>query len=427
MKYLTFSIAFLFSILIIATSCNRKDVVPPETTDSTGVAKQGKIIIRSSEANRIPIIVEAAFNSDAAKTLNYSAAFDSTDAKNQDIKVSFSASPDLVARFNSNYMTYFEALPDTCFELQTSSVIPAGKTTSPALELTLKQEKNIPSGDYLLGISVSTESNVPTDDESGILYFLIRVKTNETPGGGENPGGNNNSYRLVFADDGLNPKALYFVGKKNNEGEDLVWKYDIKGDSVIRDFPKSWATFFNNPYQGAVPEIEAVAWLRYDYDLNKVFDQTFKSYFIGNGSCFTFDVNTQEKGTLLSVKDLALGVWPPSNFSQKLECGFFFEPIPNPDDRSNYFFAEGGTFERQHVGPARGWYFPAEGHDMATAPLWADMPESFLNRGFTGSYYDNNERKVHFFSGDEVVVLNPDDGFHRTTDVQKISDVYKGL
>jgi hypothetical protein len=227
----------------------------------------------------------------------------------------------------------------------------------------------------------------------------------------------NHNYTGVFADDPLNPHYLYFVGYPRNQKQEMVWKYDLKEDSLVAGYPKKVTDVFNLPYPQKISQIGTVAWLEFTS-----FTPIRQAYFFGNGYYYTYNIETQQTVALHPITDLSTEKWPPSNWPKRLECAFY-----RPSLNANYLF-NGDIYEKMYTGPKRAWAYPNTGHKGVGGPKkpWPGIPVSFSKRGFNGCYLDKAAGTAHFYSGNEFVIFNVKPPGVQGG-IKKIQKVYKGL
>ncbi len=224
------------------------------------------------------------------------------------------------------------------------------------------------------------------------------------------------NYATVFAGDALNPDYLYFLGYPKNKTEEMVWKYDISGDSVLAGFPKKVTDVFAIPYPETIPTIKTGGWLFFSG-----LHPTPQLYIFGNGHYYTYDIETKKAGPLHPITDLSTNPWPPKNFPKRIECTFYAK-----GRHASYLFV-GDAYEKIHTGPLRAWFYPNKGHLGVGGPdkPWPGIPVSFTEQGFSGAYFDLSSETIRFFSNDEFVVFKFGPGVQG--DIHKITKVYKGL
>jgi hypothetical protein len=363
------------------------------------------------QAQSIPSEHSAAFGFgfDTTEVISYSAVFKGPKKRSQDISVSFIVDPALVDSFNTNNLTSYPLLPDSSYELSSSADIPTGETSTGELKLKLKGNIKVPHKQYLLPVTVKvTRGDVPVNTDLQTTYFLITAHKVRIVAKDHN-------YNTVFADDALNPHYLYFIGTPKHQKQAMVWKYDLKGDSLATGFPKKLTKVFKLPYPQKISKIHSVVWQKFTQ-----YTPAFQSYFFGNGYYYRYNIKTQKAGALHPITDFSRSpdnTWPPKHFPKRIDCGFYEHKRD-----ANYLFND--YYEKVHLGPLRAWFYPFTGHDLPGP--WKAIPQSFVDRGFNGAYYDLSSKTVHFFSGNEFVIMNAGN-LQRIGDIKKITNSYTGL
>lgn len=107
----------------------------------------------------------------------------------QDVTVSVSVDPGLVARYNARFGTSWSMLDEKYYALSTESItIPAGKTTSETISLHLQellgegeeQTGALPLDEtYLLPVTIS-QASIPVLGSSSTIYYLVKRSSNIT-------------------------------------------------------------------------------------------------------------------------------------------------------------------------------------------------------------------------------------------------------
>ena len=107
----------------------------------------------------------------------------------QDVTVSVSVDPGLVARYNARFGTSWSMLDEKYYALSTESItIPAGKTTSETVSLHLQellgegeeQAGALPLDEtYLLPVTIS-QASIPVLGSSSTIYYLVKRSSNIT-------------------------------------------------------------------------------------------------------------------------------------------------------------------------------------------------------------------------------------------------------
>lgn len=222
----------------------------------------------------------------------------------------------------------------------------------------------------------------------------------------------NHNYIGVFADDGLDPNHIFFLGYPRGQTQEMVWKYDLEGDSLLTGYPKDVSEEFILPYPDKIPEISSVGWFYFEDTSPKL-----QCYFLGNGYYYTYDLQTQEAGPLHDITDISTQPWPSKNFPKEVECAFY-----SPARRANYPFS-GGFYQKLSTDAKRKWGY-SEGR--ITTNVWKGIPADFIERGFNGMYYIESSRTAYFFSADEFIIFD-EQTLKTVGDAKKIISFYKGL
>jgi PKD repeat protein len=210
----------------------------------------------------------------------------------------------------------------------------------------------------------------------------------------------NHAYTAVFPDDANNAHYLYFAGFRRSQTPQLVWKYDLDGDSLLAGYPKPVTEEFNLPY----PELQAIGAVLWLQD---------GAYVSGGGYFCSYNFSTKEAGSLLKIND-AVPYWP-SAFPPALETGFY------ASNGATYLFAGGSYIKMTGTTILSGYPRPTNGSSG-----WPGLDAWDLNsRPLSGGYYRASDGIVPFFSRDEMIEYN------FSTDKGKgpfkIKDIYHGL
>lgn len=388
-----------------------------EVDHSLNPYKYGRVYMPQARNN--PVKFSAVFSFDTTQTIVYGAAYGGPKRPAVDIPVSFSVNPMLVDSFNTKHLTDYSILPEGSYTLsKKQAVIPSGEKSTSPLKLEIKSKTDIPDGQYLLPVTMKVAGGgkkangdgFQVNEELKTTYFLIQAHKFRIVA-------DDHKYTAVFADDALTPHYLFFIGYSQYKTGELVWKYDIKGDSLLADYPKKVTDVFKLPYPQTIPHIESTGWFFFS-----ALSPSPQLYFFGNNHYYTYDIETQKAGPLHPITDLSTQPWPPKNFPKRVECAFYAPP-----KHATYLFT-GNDYEKIHTGPLRAWFYPNKGHTGTGGPgkPWPGIPVSFTERGFSGCYYEKASRTIHFFSDDEFVVY--DFKIPGTlSDAKKITVTYKGL
>jgi hypothetical protein len=398
-KYLLFSLIISVAGSLLFNGCigdNLQDQRQNET---------GRIYMLQARKN--PVNYPLITGIDSTQVITYSAAYAGAKTRDQDVQVSFSVNPSLVDSFNTKHATSYPILPENSYKLsKKEATIQAGEKSSSPLKLKINSNKIVQGKKYLLPITRKVNSDgVQVYKKLQTTYFIFPVhKYSLVPA--------DHNYTSVFADDALNPDYLYFVGYSKYKEDQLVWKYDLQEDTLVDGFPKKVSDVFKLPYPQKIPHIGTVVWLKFTQ-----FTPSFQAFFFGNGYYYRYNMKTKQAGDLHPITDLSTVKWPPDNFPKYIACGFY-----EHKRNGNYLFNK--FYEKVHLGPLRAWFYPSTGHNLPGP--WKAIPQSFVDRGFSGAYYDLSSKTVHFYSGNEFVVMNAND-LTSIGSIQEIKDGYQGL
>lgn len=115
-----------------------------------------------------------------AGNIVYGACYGGPHAPAADIQVAFSTNASLADHFNQNNFTDYPLLPEGSYELeQSSSVIPAGKFSTPPLNIIVHVDKLDGIGSYLLPVTIATSAKV--NESLQTTYFLINGQYTSNP------------------------------------------------------------------------------------------------------------------------------------------------------------------------------------------------------------------------------------------------------
>lgn len=115
---------------------------------------------------------------DTVQTIIYGAAYGGPGDPQSDIEVLFKVDSSLVDSFNTAMGTSYQLMPESGYELsQASAVIPAGKTSTEPLKLSVTTIGGIqPVVQYLLPISIEVNGDAEVNTDLQTTYFLIEGK-----------------------------------------------------------------------------------------------------------------------------------------------------------------------------------------------------------------------------------------------------------
>lgn len=395
--------------------------------------KYGRIYMY--QALKSPVEVSATVGLDTTTTIVYGAAYGGPERSGGDILVSFSVDPSLVDSFNIKNLTSYSILPEKCYTLSDKQAnIPADNKATSAFEIKIDGNVKISEGIYLLPITVKVNggekangSGMQINKSLQTAYFIINVHEFRVVA-------EDHHYTAVFSDDALNPHYLYFIGIPKDSTEQMVWKYDLIGDSLLDEFPRRVANVFSFPYPQKMPDIEAVGWLF----LSKRYQHP-KLYFWGNKNLnyYTYDLATQNAGPLKMYKDLAKkggpDHWPDKHFPKRIDASFYLPGKAAVNRKEESYLFAGKYFE--WLWPGGAWRYPGTGHHLVWAKephpfpeQWHNFPITFAQQRVSGVYYDNASETLQVFSEDEFVVIDMKmNKKFFTGELGKITNAYEGL
>lgn len=215
-------------------------------------------------------------------------------------------------------------------------------------------------------------------------------------------------YTCVFPDDPLQPSSLFFFGYPRGESQEMVWKYDLVGDSVLSGYPKPTVDEFNFPDDERVNGISAFGNLY----LNST-TPNLSTYFFSGTYYFSYDLETHTAGPVTPINSL-VRPWP--EILNAIEISFWC-----PDRASSYLFA-GDLYEKLTVGG--GWSYNGAGR--GTLAVWKGIPSHFVDQGFSGMYYVKATRTMYLFSRDEFITFD-EPSLTATSNAEKIVSFFNGL
>lgn len=160
------------SAVVILTSCGRDRDLMKNISDSTAV-------VYMPQAVKMPSVYSFDITG-KADTIIYGACYGGPHSPGSDIAVQFRTDVSLLDHFNASNFTNYPILPEGSYELeQSSSVIPAGKYSTPPLKLSVHVDKLDGVGSYLLPVSITTAAKV--NESLRTTYFLINAKYTSNP------------------------------------------------------------------------------------------------------------------------------------------------------------------------------------------------------------------------------------------------------
>lgn len=164
---------------------------------------------------------------DTAQSIIYGAAYAGTAYPEADIPVTFKVEPEKLAAFNEQHHTNYRLLPSGSYTLQTNTLIPAGKSNSVPLHLSVQTAGALePLIDYLLPLSlIQAGDNLVVNPNLQTTYFLIR---------GEYERFDRSTWKIVAA------------SSQNGQEGSVNERLENAIDSDVN-------TFWHSQYQGARP------------------------------------------------------------------------------------------------------------------------------------------------------------------------------
>lgn len=157
--------------MLLASCSHNKDLLR-NISDSTAM-------IYMPQAVNNPAVYSFA-RSATTDSIIYGANYGGPHSPGADIQVQFRTDPSLVEKFNTKNYTNYPLLPEGTYELeQSSSVIPAGRYSTPALIIRVKTDNLDGVGNYLLPVSITTNAKV--NEALRTTYFLINAKYTSNP------------------------------------------------------------------------------------------------------------------------------------------------------------------------------------------------------------------------------------------------------
>jgi len=243
-------ILLCFSPLLI--SCNK-------TKDITW-SEEGKIYMTQAQDSRSNLTAVIA---DADQTFAFGASYGGLEYPSQDITVTFVLDNNLIDQYNSQNGTSYEAMPTDKYTISgLTTVIPAGRTTSNPLTISIKTKDLVKDEEYLFPIVLSSVSSGNINPDLQTAYFRVKIVRKETDftntgvltvskdnDGGPDAG--EGSSKLI--DNNLNSKFLVF-----NFPNGLWMQLQLSQPQVIEQYkitsgndaperdPKNWKFFGSN-------------------------------------------------------------------------------------------------------------------------------------------------------------------------------------
>jgi hypothetical protein len=252
MKHLVsyFYILICFSILMV--SCDK--------TKDINWSEEGKIYMTQAQDSRSSINAVIA---DTAQTFSFGASYGGLKYPSQDITLTFKLDNSLIDQYNAQNGTSYQAMPADKFTISgLTTVIPAGRTTSEPITISIQTKSLAKGAEYLFPIVLSNVSAGTINPELQTAFFRIKIVRKETDvtGSGvltvskDNSGGpdaGEGSSKLT--DNNLNSKFLVFdfpagLWMQLKLGQPQVieqYKLTSGNDAPERD-PKNWKFFGSN-------------------------------------------------------------------------------------------------------------------------------------------------------------------------------------
>ena len=129
--------------------------------------------IYMSNASESPHLLE--LNDKSDNIFTFKGSFEGSDFSKNDVTVNFSIDSEMVQSFNEENSTSYSILPEENYRLsENEATIPAGKISTPTLELKVNLEPDLEDTEYILPISISTESEgVSVNPDLKTSYLIV--------------------------------------------------------------------------------------------------------------------------------------------------------------------------------------------------------------------------------------------------------------
>jgi len=232
---------------LMSVSCNKPDPIE--------LANEGTLYMPQAAGTRAKIDLQL---STEPQDITFGAAYGGLNVSGTEIPVTFTIDSSLVSSYNNDNGTSYTLLPAGSYTISgLSSVIPAGKTSSDPLTLSVSSDK-VPFGTrFMLPITLQGSGKELIDPALQTTYFrfdtILRKSVDVTNNGTlsvnhENPGGpdaGEGSNKLV--DNDINTKYLFFDYAANDwfqisftEPTAIgAYNFTSANDASSRD-PKTW-------------------------------------------------------------------------------------------------------------------------------------------------------------------------------------------
>ncbi|MGC4103718.1 BT_3987 domain-containing protein [Ferruginibacter sp.] len=220
-------------------------------------SEEGKIYMTQAQDSRSNLTAVIA---DAEQTFSFGASYGGLEYPSQDITVNFELATDLVDDYNAANGTSYQIMPTDKYTISgLTTVIPAGRTTSEGLTVSIKTKDLEKDAEYLFPIVLKSVSSGNINPDLSTAWFrvkIVRKETDVTDTGTltvskDNDGGPNageGSSKLI--DNNLNSKFLVF-----NFPSGLWMQLQLSAPQVIEQYkltsgndaperdPKNWKFF----------------------------------------------------------------------------------------------------------------------------------------------------------------------------------------
>jgi Domain of unknown function (DUF1735)/F5/8 type C domain len=252
MKQLVNYLYILICFLPLVMSCDK-------TKDITW-SEEGKIYMTQSQDSRSDLTAVIA---DTAQTFSFGASYGGLKYPSQDITVDFKLDNNLIDQYNSKNGTSYQAMPTDKYTISgLTTVIPAGRTTSNPVSISIKTKDLVKDAEYMFPIVLSSVSSGNINPDLQTAYFRVKIVRKETDftntgvltvskdnDGGPDAG--EGSSKLT--DNDLNSKFLVFnfphglwMQLKLSQAQAIEqYKITSGNDAPERD-PKNWKFFGSN-------------------------------------------------------------------------------------------------------------------------------------------------------------------------------------
>jgi len=196
----------------LLTSCDK-------TKDITW-SEEGKIYMTQSQDSRSDLTAVIA---DVDQTFSFGASYGGLKYPSQDITVNFALDNHLIDQYNSKNGTSYQAMPADKFTISgLTTVIPAGRTTSDPLSISIKTKNLVKDAEYMFPIVLSSVSSGNINPDLQTAYFRVKIVRKETDF-------TNTGVLTVSKDNDGGPDA--------GEGSSKLIDNDLNSKFLVFDFP----------------------------------------------------------------------------------------------------------------------------------------------------------------------------------------------